>query len=299
MIDACDPDADLSTLRKLIKLNTGENIKLTKDEICQVYKNIQDEKLPLPPLILSKNKTYMTDRKSPLSVRDYETLFNPSSKLVDIKRIARKVKLESVEKKTKGDLIIAIGKRLRHLKVSEPIKISRKRVIRKTSEKRNDLNSVMNNTGNKSNLNSAMNNTGNRNNLNSAMNNTGNKSNLNSAMNNTGNKSNLNSAMNNTGNRNNLNSAMNNTERRNNLNSAMNNTGNRNNLNSAMNNIGNRNDRKVNFPNESIFKSQPKPDFLKTRETGNSQTSGMRFGDVFQKSTPSFLKRVRRTDPQP
>ena len=44
MIDACDPDADLSTLRKLIKLNTGENIKLTKDEICQVYKNIQDEK---------------------------------------------------------------------------------------------------------------------------------------------------------------------------------------------------------------------------------------------------------------
>ena len=273
MIDACDPDADLSTLRKLIKLNTGENIKLTKDEICQVYKNIQDEKLPLPPLILSKNKTYMTDRKSPLSVRDYETLFNPSSKLVDIKRIARKVKLESVEKKTKGDLIIAIGKRLRHLKVSEPIKISRKRVIRKTSEKRNDLNSVMNNTGNKSNLNSAMNNTGNRNNLNSAMNNTGNKSNLNSMVKNAGN-------------RNNLNSAMNNTERRNNL-------------NSAMNNIGNRNDRKVNFPNESIFKSQPKPDFLKTRETGNSQTSAVRFGDVFQKSTPSFLKRVRRTDPQP
>jgi hypothetical protein len=325
MIDACDPDADLSTLRKLIKLNTGENIKLTKDEICQVYKNIQDEKLPLPPLILSKNKTYMTDRKSPLSVRDYETLFNPSSKLVDIKRIARKVKLESVEKKTKGDLIIAIGKRLRHLKVSEPIKISRKRVIRKTSEKRNDLNSVMNNTGNKSNLNSAMNNTGNRNNLNSAMNNTGNRNNLNSMVKNAGNRNNLNSAMNNTerrnnlnpamnnterrnnlnsmvknaGNRNNLNSAMNNTERRNNLNPAMNNTERRNNLNSAMNNIGNRNDRKVNFPNESIFKSQPKPDFLKTRETGNSQTSAVRFGDVFQKSTPSFLKRVRRTDPQP
>ena len=188
MIDACDPDADLSTLRKLIKLNTGENIKLTKDEICQVYKNIQDEKLPLPPLILSKNKTYMTDRKSPLSVRDYETLFNPSSKLVDIKRIARKVKLENVEKKTKGDLIIAIGKRLRHLKVSEPIKISRKRVIRKTSEKEN---SVTNNTGNRNNLNSAMNNTGNRNNVNSVVKNTGNRNNLNSAMNNTGNRKNI------------------------------------------------------------------------------------------------------------
>ena len=257
MIDACDPDADLSTLRKLIKLNTGENIKLTKDEICQVYKNIQDEKLPLPPLILSKNKTYMTDRKSPLSVRDYETLFNPSSKLVDIKRIARKVKLENVEKKTKGDLIIAIGKRLRHLKVSEPIKISRKRVIRKTSEKEN------------------------------------------SVTNNTGNRNNLNSVVKNTGNRNNLNSAMNNTEKRNNLNSVVNNTGDRNDLNSVVNNTGNRNNRKVNFPSESIFKSQPKPDFLKARETGNSQTSGVRFGDVFQKSTPAFLKRVRRTNPQP
>jgi hypothetical protein len=144
-----------------------------------------------------------------------------------------------------------------------------------------------------------MNNTGNKSNLNSAMNNTGNRNNLNSAMNNTGNRNNLNSMVKNAGNRNNLNSAMNNTERRNNLNPAMNNTERRNNLNSAMNNIGNRNDRKVNFPNESIFKSQPKPDFLKTRETGNSQTSAVRFGDVFQKSTPSFLKRVRRTDPQP
>ena len=273
MIDACDPDADLSTLRKLIKLNTGENIKLTKDEICQVYKNIQDEKLPLPPLILSKNKTYMTDRKSPLSVRDYETLFNPSSKLVDIKRIARKVKLESVDKKTKGDLIIAIGKRLRHLKVSEPIQISRKRVIRKMSEKRNDLNSVVNNIGN--------------------------RNNLNSAMNSNEKKNNLNSMVNNIANRNNLNSAMNNTENRNNLNSAMNNTEKRNNLNSVVNNTGNRNNRKVNFPSESIFKSQPKPDFLKTRETENSRGSGMRFGNVFQKSTPTFLKRVRRNDPQP
>ena len=273
MIDACDPDADLSTLRKLIKLNTGENIKLTKDEICQVYKNIQDEKLPLPPLILSKNKTYMTDRKSPLSVRDYETLFNPSSKLVDIKRIARKVKLESVDNKTKGDLIIAIGKRLRHLKVSEPIQISRKRVIRKTSEKRNDLNSVVNNIGN--------------------------RNNLNSAMNSNEKKNNLNSMVNNIANRNNLNSAMNNTENRNNLNSAMNNTEKRNNLNSVVNNTGNRNNRKVNFPSESIFKSQPKPDFLKTRETENSRGSGMRFGNVFQKSTPTFLKRVRRNDPQP
>jgi hypothetical protein len=299
MIDACDPDADLSTLRKLIKLNTGENIKLTKDEICQVYKNIQDEKLPLPPMILSKNKTYMTDRKSPLSVRDYETLFNPSSKLVDIKRIARKVKLESVDNKTKGDLIIAIGKRLRHLKVSEPIQISRKRVIRKTSEKKNNLNSMVNNIGNRNNLNSAMNSNEKKNNLNSMVNNIGNRNNLNSAMNSNEKKNNLNSMVNNIGNRNNLNSAMNSNEKKNNLNSMVNNTGNRNNLNSMVNNTGRKNDTVVNFPNESIFKSQPKPNFLKTRETENSRGSGMRFGNVFQKSTPTFLKRVRRNDPQP
>ena len=67
MIDACDPDADLSTLRKLIKLNTGENIKQKKEEICQDHKNIQDDKLPLTTLILSRDKYDTTDRKSPLS----------------------------------------------------------------------------------------------------------------------------------------------------------------------------------------------------------------------------------------
>jgi len=53
MIDACDPDADMETLRRLIKLNTGDNLTLTKKEMCQVYDEIQDGKLPLPPLIMS------------------------------------------------------------------------------------------------------------------------------------------------------------------------------------------------------------------------------------------------------
>jgi hypothetical protein len=34
-MNACDPDADIENLRKLIKLNTGVDIKLTKKEICE------------------------------------------------------------------------------------------------------------------------------------------------------------------------------------------------------------------------------------------------------------------------
>ena len=61
MIDACDPDADMETLRRLIKLNTGDNLTLTKKEMCQVYDEIQDGKLPLPPLIMSSvSYTHLT-----------------------------------------------------------------------------------------------------------------------------------------------------------------------------------------------------------------------------------------------
>ena len=318
MIDACDPDADLTTLRKLIKLNTGENIKLTKDEICQVYKNIQDEKLPLPPLILNREKTYMTDRKSPLSVRDFEKLFDSSTKLSEIKRLARKVKLDDVDKKSKGDLITAIGKRLRHLKIAEPIKISRKRVITKkvidnridlnsamnTSEKRNNLSNFGNDTvkGNGNNRNNTGNVGNNRNtgNTRNNQNNTGNNRNNGNAGNgnnrNNGNTGNIGNNRNNTGNnRNNGNTG--------NIGNNRNNTGNnRNNGNSGnIGNVGNtKNNRntKVNFPNESIFKSQPRPKFL--NRSNSAQTNKVRFGNVFKRSTPSFLRkrsRRRRNDP--
>ena len=276
MIDACDPDADLTTLRKLIKLNTGENIKLTKDEICQVYKNIQDEKLPLPPLILNREKTYMTDRKSPLSVRDFEKLFDSSTKLSEIKRLARKVKLDDVDKKTKGDLITAIGKRLRHLKIAEPIKISRKRVFtKKVIDNRNDLNSAMNTSEKRNNLSNFGNDTvkGNGNNRNAG---------------NTKNNRNTGNNRNNT--RNNMNTGNNRNNTRNNMN-----TGNNRN---TSNNIGNNRNTKVNFPNESIFKSQPRPKFL--NKSNAAQTNKVRFGNVFKRSTPSFLKkrtRRRRNDP--
>ena len=125
-MDVCDPDADIDTLRKLIKLNTGENLILTKKQICQVYDEIQDNRLPLPPLIMSSDKTYLIDRRSPLKSRDYEILFSSTSKRGDLKRVAAKVGLKRTEQMTKLQIIDGIGKRLRYMSIHEPVKFARK-----------------------------------------------------------------------------------------------------------------------------------------------------------------------------
>ena len=59
-MDACDPGIDIQNLKTLIKQNTGEDIKLTRGQICDVYATIQDGKLPLPPLILTVSYTHLT-----------------------------------------------------------------------------------------------------------------------------------------------------------------------------------------------------------------------------------------------
>src|SRR6056300_893068 len=128
-MNACDPDADIENLRKLIKLNTGVDIKLTKKEICDAYQDIQDGKLPLPPMVMNSKRTYLVDKKSPLKPNDYEQLFDASTKRADLKRIARKVDLKNVEQMTKTQIVDAIGKRLRYMKIHEPVKIGRKRRV--------------------------------------------------------------------------------------------------------------------------------------------------------------------------
>jgi hypothetical protein len=128
MIDACDPDADMKTLRKLIKMNTGENLKLTRDEICQVYDDIQGGKLPLPPLVMNSTRTYLIDKKSPLTAKDYDQYFNSSTKKGVLKRFAKKVGLKNIDALTKQDLSDAIGTRLMYMKVREPVKIARRRI---------------------------------------------------------------------------------------------------------------------------------------------------------------------------
>src|SRR5210317_1677479 len=164
MVDACDPDANIEDLRKLIKLNTGINIKLTKDEICEAYNQIQEGKLPLPPMVMNSSRTYLVDKKSPLNPNDYEKLFDSSTKRADLKRIARKVGLKNVDQMTKMQITDAIGKRLRYMKVHEPVKFARRRQVSVTKNTAvNDYNTALNNNTAvnqvNTNVNSAMNNT--------------------------------------------------------------------------------------------------------------------------------------------
>src|SRR6056300_1060861 len=142
-MNACDPDADIENLRKLIKLNTGVDIKLTKKEICDAYQDIQDGKLPLPPMVMNSKRTYLVDKKSPLKPNDYEQLFDASTKRADLKRIARKVDLKNVEQMTKSQIVSAIGKRLRYMKVHEPVKFARRRQVVSVN---NNVNTAVNNT---------------------------------------------------------------------------------------------------------------------------------------------------------
>ena len=142
MIDACDPDANIDDLRALIKMNTGQDVKLTKKQICQVYDEIKEDKLPLPPLIMNSTKTYLVDKKSPLKPNDYEILFNSSSKRADLKKVARKVGLKQVDQMTKNQMIDSIGKRLRFMKIHEPVQISRRRVKKIKAEPINTFNNT-------------------------------------------------------------------------------------------------------------------------------------------------------------
>ena len=231
-MDACDPDADIENLRQLIKLNSGINIKLTKKEICQAYNEIQDGKLPLPPLVMSSDRTYLVDKKSPLKPRDYELLFDSTTKRVDLKRVARKVELKNVEQMTKSQIVEAIGKRLRYMKVHEPVKIAR------STQVSVNRNTAVNNTAVNVNNTNFGNNTVNR---------------VNNTVNNYK-PSTTNSFVNNTVNR--VNNTVNTVNRVNNTVNRVNNTVNR------VNNTTTKRNSKLSLPNGGLFAKGFKPKFL-------------------------------------
>src|SRR5210317_1746834 len=153
-MDACDPNADIENLRQLIKINTGVDVKLTKREICHAYEDIQGSKLPLPPLVMSSSRTYLVDKKSPLKPNDYELLFDSSTKRADLKKVARKVNLKNVDQMTKSQIVDAIGKRLRYMKIHEPVKFARRRQVVSVNTAVNDMNNTaVNGVNNVSNTN--------------------------------------------------------------------------------------------------------------------------------------------------
>ena len=250
MIDACDPNADLDNLRKLIQINTGENIKLTKDEICQVYDDIQGDRMPLPPLVMNANKTYLLDKKSPLSANDYDKLFSSSTRRGELKSIARKVGIEKPNDMTKRELVDSIESRLSFLKIMEPVKFATKRTVSKKSESNNgNFNTSLNtNTGN---------NTNNGNNTRSFNTNTSDTGNNRSFNTNTSNNRSFNT-----------------------------NTGNNRSFNTNTRNTGNNRFSRVNFPNGSLYKKGPRPDFITRTSNSNflpsSTFMGARPGFVFK-----------------
>jgi hypothetical protein len=124
-MDACDPTINIKDLKTLIKQNTGADLKLSRSQICDVYATTQDGKLPLPPLIISSDRSFLYDRKSPLTRLDFEKLFSSSTKLASIRRIAKKVGVSrhADPALTKRQLVDIIGRRLRGLNINEPIRL--------------------------------------------------------------------------------------------------------------------------------------------------------------------------------
>ena len=260
---------------------------------------------PLPPLVMTPDRTYLVDRASPLKHLEYELLFDSTTKRVDLKKIARKVGLTSqIEQMTKKQLVDAIGKRLRYLKVREPIKIVSKRLIAKTVPKSTN-NTAVNNTAVN---NTAVNNT--------AVNNTAAN---NTAVNNNRRNFNNNSAFNNTENRGSNFNNVNNFNASAELNKQLNNEAKRQNRAKNKNN-NNNSQTSFKFPNKLSFNGsfgssnkknsnsgtqtnagtgtnsgppptqfQQKPAFLTSTSTGtNSGPPPTQFGNGF-KTKPAFL----------
>ena len=268
MIEVCDPDADLDVLKKLIKMNTGHNIKLTKEQTCQVYDDIKAGKLPLPPLIMSSSKIYLVDKKSPLKPNDYDILFDSSSKRNQIKIVARKVGLKQLDQMTKSQMIDSIGKRLKYMKIHEPVKIGTKRT---TPVKKEGLNNtaVINNTAVNF-TNTTLNANGNVNRLNG----NGNVNRLNGNVN----------RLNGNGNVNRLDGNENlNTARRNeNLNTARKNE----NLNTARKNVPT---SRVNFPKGGLFMKDQRPKFLNGRVSAVKKPTESLFTRIFKPKQKDFI----------
>ena len=126
MTDPCKKSTSVKILRNVVKIKTGRKTKLTKKNICEVYTNIQEGKLLLPPLVLTPDRTYLLDKKSPFNSNDYEKLFDRSSSRVILKKLAEKINIKKVDALTKKQLTDTILKRLQFLNISEPVKLSKR-----------------------------------------------------------------------------------------------------------------------------------------------------------------------------
>jgi hypothetical protein len=218
---------------------------------------------------MNSSRTYLIDKKSPLKVRDYEILFDSSSKRADLRRIASKIGLKRLEPLTKIQIIDAIGRRLRYMNIREPVKFGRKRgVVMKKEEFVNNFNAAA--TNNVAANNAATNNVA----ANNVATNNGFKNNgfKNNGFKNNGFKNNgfKNNGFKNNGFKNN-NSAFNNTEIRNNF-----------------NNPNRRNNTE--FPKNGLFRRDEKPKFLGGNRPAAPKSKSLFTGLFGGKSNKNFIK---------
>jgi hypothetical protein len=225
-MDACDPGLDISNLRTLIKQNAGIDLKLSKNQICDVYSLVQGGKLPLPPLILSKDGSYLVDAKSPLTRKDFDTLFSSTTRVSEMRKIAKKVGVvrHADKKLTKQQLTDIIGRRLHSMNVHEPVK------LRSVQTKQIEKNAFNNNVNlvNNLNVNRPNNNLNNGNRLNNNLNN------VNRLNNNLNNVNRVNNSVNRVNNGNRVNNSANRVNNGNRVNNSVNRVNTVNNLNSKI-----------------------------------------------------------------
>ena len=127
-MDVCDPDAKTKNIRKLIKLHTGHAVNVSRERMCDITREAKKGNLPMPPLVLTRDKRFLLDSKSPLTQKDYETLYKSNTTSADVKRLAKKVGLVNTDK-TIADLKDAIGRRLASTSVREPILLPGSRAV--------------------------------------------------------------------------------------------------------------------------------------------------------------------------
>lgn len=127
-MDVCDPDAKTKNIRKLIKLHTGHTVDVPRERMCDITREADKGNLPMPPLVLTRDKRFLLDPKSPLTQKDYETLYKSNVTSAVVKRLAKKVGLVNTDK-TISELKDAIGRRLASTSVREPILLPGTRMV--------------------------------------------------------------------------------------------------------------------------------------------------------------------------
>ena len=122
-MNVCDPNTSYEDIKKRVERNVGRPLNMSRKQLCDLYTNIQQDRLLSPPLVMSTDRSYMLDRKSPFTQKNYEVLFDRSSKKSQLKRLATKVGALNNPKDTKKQIKYAIFAKLRSLGVREPVKL--------------------------------------------------------------------------------------------------------------------------------------------------------------------------------